>query len=111
MMSVDNAQLDVLVSTSSVTLGGGDTSIGHDLYLIDSSVHTCRNVQLVGSSHPVRSEHIESVSCIPIVKWKYSCEVVASFSSSSEDRVSQNVGLGNPSDFFFSQLYKSPCNL
>lgn len=63
---------------------------------------------LVGSSHPVRSEHIESVSCIPIVKWKYSCEVVASFSSSSKDRVGQNVGLGNPSVFFSPSYTRAP---
>lgn len=43
-MSVDNAQLVVSVSTSSVTFGGGYTSNGNSPYLIDS------RVPLVGSS-------------------------------------------------------------
>lgn len=63
MTSVDNAQSVVSVSTRSVTLGGGDTSIGYDPFLNDSSVHVCRNVPLVESSHPVRLEHIQN-SCV-----------------------------------------------
>lgn len=63
-MSVDNAQSVMSVSSSSVTLSGGYTSNGNSPYLFDSIVLVCRNVPLVGSSHPVRSEHIQSVSCI-----------------------------------------------
>lgn len=66
---------------------------------------------LAGSSSPVRSEHTQSVSCIPLVKWEYSCEEVALFSCSSsiENRVSQNVCLGNTSDFVSPSSYtKAP---
>lgn len=69
-MSVDNAQSVVSVSSSSVTLSGGFTSNGNSPYLFDSIVLVCRNVPLVGSSHPVRSEHIQSVSCIPVFKMR-----------------------------------------
>lgn len=52
-MTEDIARSVVSISTNTVTLGAGGTSIGHGLYLIDSSVHVFRDVPLVGSSNPL----------------------------------------------------------
>lgn len=67
-MSGDNDRSVMSVSTSSVSLGGVDTSIGHDPFSIYFSVHVSRNVPLEWSLNTVRSEHTQSVPCIPVVK-------------------------------------------
>lgn len=99
-MTEDIARSVVSISTNTVTLGAGGTSIGHGPYLIDSSVHVFRDVfrdvPLVGSSNPVRSNHTQSVLCILVMDCEYFCEEIASCSCSSrnEDRINQNIGLG-----------------
>lgn len=95
-MTEDIARSVVSISTNTVTLGAGGTSIGHGLYLIDSSVHVFRDVPLVGSSNPVRSNHTQSVLCILVMECEYFCEEIAlcSCSSRNEDRINQNIGLG-----------------
>lgn len=95
-MTEDIARSVVSISTNTVTLGAGGTSIGHGLYLIDSSVHVFRDVPLVGSSNSVRSNHTQSVLCILVMECEYFCEEIAlcSCSSRNEDRINQNIGLG-----------------
>lgn len=95
-MSKDIAWSVILsVSTSTVTLGEGCTTTGHNL--INSSGHMDRNGPLVVSSTTVMSGHTQSVQgvClfVPVVKEGYFCKKFASFSctSSSEDMINYNV--------------------
>lgn len=97
-MSEDIAWSVILsVSTSTVTLGEGCTSTGHNL--INFSGHMDRNGPLVVSSttyHCYVRAHPEcagSVPFVPVVKEGCFCKKFASVSctSSSEDMINHNV--------------------